>query len=251
MRPSVGAQGQGWHGFGGHGPADEAAHHHHGGQQQHDLQPIDKSIAGRGPGRSLAEELGMSLLPISEALQRLESAGLIESRPRAGTRVRIPPKKEVLERYLLREALESQAARLFSVNAVAKEREDLKRGGEQLDKLYAICDEGDAEPEFIYSVRLKHVRLHLRIAEGGRCGLLRAAIEHEHEMMYTLLADRAAQIQPLPPGYHASLAEAVASTDMMRADKAAREHIRYAQANLVDNIELPSTDRWRRKRNGD
>lgn len=201
--------------------------------------------------RKLAEELGMSLLPVSEALQRLETASLIETRPRAGTRVRIPPKKEVLERYLLREALESQAARLFVANATAKERDDLVKSGEQLDKLYAICDEGDTEPEFIYSVRLKHVRFHLKIAEGGRCGLLRAAIEREHEMMYTLLADRAAQIKPLPAGYHRSLAEAVASDDAMRADEASREHIRYAQSNLVDAIELPTSDRWRRKRNGD
>lgn len=201
--------------------------------------------------RRLAEELGMSLLPISEALQRLESAGLIETRPRAGTRVRIPPKKEVLERYLLREALESQAARLFAINATDKEREDLIKAGEQLDKLYAICDEGDAEPEFIYSVRLKHVRLHLRIAEGGRCGLLHTAIDREHDMLYTLLADRAAQLRPLPARYHASLCEAVASHDSMRADEAARDHIRYAQSNLVDAIALPATERWRRKRNGD
>lgn len=198
--------------------------------------------------RKLAEELGMSLLPISEALQRLDAAGLIETRPRAGTRVRIPPKQEVLERYLLREALESQAARLFAANATAKEREDLIRAGEQLDKLYAICDEGDAEPEFLYSVRLKHVRFHLRIAEGGRCELLRSAIEREQDLMYNWLSDRVAQIRPLPPGYHGKLAVAVASEDVIRADEAAREHIRYAMMQLIDVIELPPSERWRRKR---
>ncbi|MEK7831518.1 MAG: GntR family transcriptional regulator, partial [Acidobacteriota bacterium] len=40
--------------------------------------------------RKIATELGMSMLPVSEALQRLEFEGLLESRPRAGTRVRIP-----------------------------------------------------------------------------------------------------------------------------------------------------------------
>ena len=40
--------------------------------------------------RKLAAELGMSFLPVSEALMRLEFEGLLESRPRAGTRVRIP-----------------------------------------------------------------------------------------------------------------------------------------------------------------
>ncbi|BDC49759.1 GntR family transcriptional regulator [Bryobacterales bacterium F-183] len=201
--------------------------------------------------RKLAEELGMSLLPVSEALQRLDGAGLIESRPRAGTRVRIPPKREVLERYMLREALESQAARLFAVNATAKERDELRRAGEQLDKLYQICDEGDNDPEFLYSVRLKHVRFHLRIAEGGQCSILQAAIEREQDMLYNWLSDRVAQIRPLPPRFHSVLAEAVSGNDALAADEAARQHIRYAQTQLVEVIELPSSDRWRRNKKDD
>ena len=41
--------------------------------------------------RRLASQFGMSFLPISEALQRFESEGLVESRPRVGTRVRVLP----------------------------------------------------------------------------------------------------------------------------------------------------------------
>ena len=39
--------------------------------------------------RELASELGMSLVPVSEALQRLESEGLVETKPRARRRYRI------------------------------------------------------------------------------------------------------------------------------------------------------------------
>ena len=99
-------------------------------------------------------------------------------------------------------------------------------------------------------MRLKHIRFHLQIAEGGRCKLLREAIEREQDMMFTWLADRVALIRPLPPGFHLRLAEAVASTDALRADQAAREHIGYAATQLVDVIDLPPTERWRRKRNG-
>src|SRR4051794_2926175 len=63
--------------------------------------------------RKLAAELGMSLLPVAEALQQLESDGLVESRPRVGTRVCLPTEEEVRERYEIREALETQAARLY------------------------------------------------------------------------------------------------------------------------------------------
>ncbi|HUC77830.1 MAG TPA: GntR family transcriptional regulator, partial [Vicinamibacterales bacterium] len=59
--------------------------------------------------RRLAAELGMSLLPVSEAFQRLELEGLLESRPRAGTRVRIPNEQDVRGHYILRQALEAEA----------------------------------------------------------------------------------------------------------------------------------------------
>lgn len=50
---------------------------------------------------------GMSVVPVTDALRRLEGDGLLESRARAGTRVRVPTEKDVRELYELREALES------------------------------------------------------------------------------------------------------------------------------------------------
>src|SRR6476646_9163879 len=72
--------------------------------------------------RRLAAELGMSFLPVSEALLRLEFEGLLESRPRAGTRVRIPSADDVHGHYLVRETLEIQAAKLFATLATPRER---------------------------------------------------------------------------------------------------------------------------------
>src|SRR6185436_13107893 len=75
--------------------------------------------------RKIAAELGMSFLPVSMALLRLEFEGLLESRPRAGTRVRIPSPEDVRGHYVVREALEVQAARLFAVVATAEDRTEL------------------------------------------------------------------------------------------------------------------------------
>src|SRR6202041_3947590 len=72
--------------------------------------------------RKIAAELGMSFLPVSEALLRLEHEGLLESRPRAGTRGRVPTRQEVQGHYVVREALESQAAMLFTTQATRDER---------------------------------------------------------------------------------------------------------------------------------
>src|SRR5580692_1977270 len=75
--------------------------------------------------RRLAEEFGMSLLPVSQAFKQLENDRLLESRPRAGTRVRIPQPEEIRGRCIVREALEAQSARLCSLNANMKERVEL------------------------------------------------------------------------------------------------------------------------------
>src|SRR5687767_11442812 len=45
--------------------------------------------------RELSAELGMSTLPISEALQRLRNEALIETVPRVGTRVRMPTPQDI------------------------------------------------------------------------------------------------------------------------------------------------------------
>src|SRR6188768_1858359 len=104
--------------------------------------------------RKIAAELGMSFLPVSEALLRLEFEGLLESRPRAGTRVRIPSREDVEGHYIVREALETQAARLFAQFATARERAELK-------KLAARCDALAKKADRLAYLQL-HERLHRR-----------------------------------------------------------------------------------------
>src|SRR5206468_9280459 len=90
--------------------------------------------------RKLAAELGMSFLPVSEALLRLEVEGLLESRPRAGTRVRIPTREDVRGHFIVREALETQAAKLFTQFATVSERAELRKLAARVDALAAKAD---------------------------------------------------------------------------------------------------------------
>src|SRR5712671_4413078 len=83
--------------------------------------------------RKIAAELGMSFLPVSEALLRLEFEGLLESRPRAGTRVRMPSREDVRGHFIVREALEVQASRLFTDIATAEERTELVKLAVRVD----------------------------------------------------------------------------------------------------------------------
>jgi DNA-binding GntR family transcriptional regulator len=59
--------------------------------------------------RSLAQELGISLNPVREALTRLASERLVEHVPGAGTFVRRLDAQEIRDLYGLREAIECHA----------------------------------------------------------------------------------------------------------------------------------------------
>lgn len=194
--------------------------------------------------RQLAKELRMSFLPISQALQHLEIDGLVESKPRVGTRVRVPTREDVLERYGLREALETQAARLCAEHADAASRQELKKMGYHLDQLYASIAGGDED--FLYSVHTYHMRFHLRVAEIGGNSLLRRAIEREQVLVFNWLFDTAAQQRSLPQHFHAELAAALTGSTVDAADTAIRSHIRYGMDRILEAMQTSHSENgWR------
>jgi DNA-binding GntR family transcriptional regulator len=176
--------------------------------------------------RKVASELGMSLLPVSEAFQRLTSEGLLECKPRVGTRVCLPSLEDIQERYLLREALESQAARLFSQKATQSERTELRRMADHSDFLF---DRRQVSPDDFglnYEAQAYHLQLHMRIAECSGCRLIAKLLEQTHILVFNWMFDIAARRVWQPPRTHRKLAEVLAGTDPEKADAAMRTHVR-------------------------
>lgn len=69
--------------------------------------------------RELAQELGVSRVPVREALRRLESEGLVTVQPRRGVVVRSLTPGDLEDLFDVRLALEAQAARLAALRADA------------------------------------------------------------------------------------------------------------------------------------
>ncbi|MBS0210069.1 MAG: GntR family transcriptional regulator [Planctomycetes bacterium] len=88
---------------------------------------LNKLAAGELPPhsivseQSLAAELGMSRTPVREAIRRLVHEGLMEQLPRYGTRVREVSRRDLVELYELREALEPYAAAKVAGNLAPEE----------------------------------------------------------------------------------------------------------------------------------
>jgi DNA-binding GntR family transcriptional regulator len=198
--------------------------------------------------RRLAAEFGMSLLPISEALKRLESDGLVESRSRVGTRVRTPTLEEVQGRYVVREALEVQAARLCCEVATFQERLELRTAGDHLDTLFARAAVGEKNVDFLFVVHTHHLNFHMRIAEYTRCKELRNVIERNQVLIFNWFYHANFQMYSLPPRFHHELADVIAGSDPYAADEAMRKHVRYGLSELVRTIQIRTAEEWRNKR---
>ena len=197
--------------------------------------------------RKLAADLGMSMLPICTAIQRLEDEGLLESKPRVGTRVRIPTERDIREKYIIRQALECQAARLVAERATMQQRHELGRMAEQLDALYRRTAT-DQDPEFLFAVHGYHMQLHMRIAEFSGISALREMIERNSILVLNWLYDLVTLKSPLPIRFHTDLNDAITGRDVEAAEQAMRKHIQFGEEDTVRAVAGASTSpekRWR------
>lgn len=190
--------------------------------------------------RKLALDFDMSFLPISEAIQRLESEGLVESRPRVGTRVRMPTAQDLRDRYIVREALETQSARLFCEKASSSERREIVAMADRLEAMIANPAPGDEEKERQFSIQALHVDFHMRIAECSGCAPLIDLLEKNHLLIFNWFYDVSAGYK-MAPQRHRELADVITRSD---PDSAALEMGRHVRSGL-DEIEQGIAGRFR------
>jgi DNA-binding GntR family transcriptional regulator len=197
----------------------------------------DDILAGRlEPGvrlvrRILAKRLAVSPVPVSEALLRLESDGLVESAPMYGARVVVTSDASVRDDLVLREAVECQAARECAVAASDQALRELTQQAEAID---AVMRAG-ADPADLVSDQA-HGALHLAIIEAAGCSglareLRRLWFRRQMHRAWVTAADRG-----LPPGWHRELIAAIASRDPQRAEAHMRFHVRW---NTLRHQEAP------------
>jgi DNA-binding GntR family transcriptional regulator len=189
--------------------------------------PIGKVISRR----TIAKELGMSMLPIMEAFLRLEMEGLLESRPRAGTRVKIPTEQDVRGQYIMRQALEAESARLCAEVATAAQRRELQKLASRVDMLSA------ATPADRFLYLGVHEKLHRRIAECSSCQPLLEAIERNHVLASTWLCKARTTSAGAPRRAHRELVDVIVKESPIVAAEAMRVHIQAALDNTLHRLE--------------
>lgn len=189
--------------------------------------------------RELAAELDMSLVPINEAMSRLESEYLIENMPRVGTKVRTPTPRDLRGFWAVREGLETQAARLFARIASARERKEVIEMAKQLDLMHESTTSSDnPDPSSLYQWRCAHMRFHTRIAECTDLPFLTQQIEKNQLLVFNWFYDH--QLyggRKLPSHWHEQLARSLAEGSEEIADAAMRKHLHNKLEELMRSLE--------------
>jgi GntR family transcriptional repressor for pyruvate dehydrogenase complex len=133
--------------------------------------------------------------------------------------------------YVVREALESQAARLFAEAAHEDEIAELERLAARVDALRAN-PQGDRAHYL-----MMHEKLHRRIAECARCPALTEAIDRTHALASTWLCVGQDACPGRPTSRHRQLLAALARRDPARAAEAMRRHILGSKQRSLARLE--------------
>jgi DNA-binding GntR family transcriptional regulator len=105
--------------------------------------------------REVAARLGTSLLPVREAIQRLEVEGFVTSSPHVGARTAFPDLERITETLTIRACLESLALRLSAPKMTGEDFKALER---IIRETEAACERGET-PELNRLNRMFHLRL--------------------------------------------------------------------------------------------
>lgn len=172
----------------------------------------------------LSEELGVSRIPLRDALRRLEAEGLVEIDGRRGARVSSLSPGDVEEIYAMRKLLESECARRAIEGLNDGQAERLIELSNEMDRTADDPVRGAASRKNFYAelyALADRPRMRATILQ------LRALVQRYH-----LLTDSSGH-----PHAHDDLRDCIRDRDGERAAKVVSEHLEAACQDLVESLE--------------
>jgi DNA-binding GntR family transcriptional regulator len=173
----------------------------------------------------LADRLGVSRMPVREAIKRLHSEGLVEILPSRRVRVAALERGEIEDIYDMRAALEPLAVRLAVPNLTKAQLRDAAHALEAAD------DEQDAD-----TFGVRNAAFHLALMTPCERPRLLNGIASLLDLSdrYQRAALRDPQHNARVREEHAALLEAARAGDAERAARLTEDHVREAGARLLE-----------------
>lgn len=199
----------------------------------------DRIITGElDPGTSLseivlAEAFGVSRTPVREALKQLQTEGLVEIRPRVGTFVSAPSRREITELFQMKELLEGAAARLLAERGRVPELDALEENLVQADAAVAAQDQA-RYAELVHEFHDLVMRGSDNVKLADHYQMLMNQLAY-HRLVHTSLS------QPGRPSRsdseHHRVLELILAKDGDGAEGVMREHVRSSRRALMAGLD--------------
>ena len=195
--------------------------------------------------RKLADEIGMSMTPVREAVTRLASEGLVEHVPGAGAFVRRITRPELAQLYDVREALEPLAAAHAAAHATVAEIAELRAiaaGSFTLIRRIAARPERHADADLMAAWMDADQRFHEILFEAARNRWLSKIATDMKLLAYGFTPQRripefltvAVAVQTWRG--HRRLVRAMATHNSTLAAETALEHIRAGKEEVFAHL---------------
>ncbi|GAA4878993.1 GntR family transcriptional regulator [Actinomycetospora straminea] len=176
----------------------------------------------RVPQDAIAEELGVSRLPVREALITLEADGLVASEAHRGTFVVPIRSEDIADHYRLYGMAQGLAAR----GAARRITEPVLA---RLDELHALMSDND-DPDVLHDLNWEFHSLINRTGASRRTlSVLRQLSHNLPREVYSLPA----AASPEANRGHARIIAALRAGDEAEADRANREHVQHEGDQVV------------------
>ena len=172
--------------------------------------------------RDLVKRFGFSLSIINEALGRLSSDGLVETKEMFGTRVTSLDEKNLRDEFALREAIERHVVRLLAEKATDDVLKTLLDEAKTLDRWMNELGHDESQGSLL------HLEFHLKLARST--GYVSLEENLKRMSIRALLTTRWLKNQrfPHPSDFHEQLVRAIVQRDPALADTTMRNHLHYA-----------------------
>jgi GntR family transcriptional regulator, rspAB operon transcriptional repressor len=202
---------------------------------------IKKNILSQvfSPGQRLileevSQQLGVSMTPLKDALNRLAVEGLVEIVPRQGTYVTSLQWEEIAETFDVRCALEVMAVKFFLKSATDKDLQEISAMVDQLEDLAKSPDKSAIYQDY---VRIDSAMHHRLVELSGNQRLLAAHVrEHSHIYMARVRYGSFEPSLEQAQEEHRLLREAILARDIPRVETVLKHHIQRAKDSLLEDI---------------
>jgi DNA-binding GntR family transcriptional regulator len=183
---------------------------------------------------ALTEEFGVSRTPVREAFKQLQTEGLVEIRPRVGTFVTTPSRREITALVQMKELLEGAAARLLAHRGRVHEIDRLEENLRQADEAVARDDRAH------YAELVEE--FHDLLIVGADNTKLEA---HYRTLMNQLAYARLVHTSLSQPGRppqsdreHHHVLDLIIAKDGDSAERVMREHVRASRRALLAGLQF-------------